>query len=137
MILARSLDCSQFIKINQPSSVSIFRAEAKGLRELRKLRYVRVPKVISCGQTDDHSYLAMEYIKLGSLCSQSSHKLGCQLAQLHLHQQDFFGWYIDNAIGSTSQHNNRGHNWGHFWQQQRLNKQLQFDISLIYSLKCN
>jgi protein-ribulosamine 3-kinase len=117
---------SLLIKLNQPSLVAMFDAEARGLQELRKLNCVRVPEVICFGQADGHSYLAMEYIELGSLRSQASHKLGQQLAQLHQHQHGFFGWHIDNTIGSTPQHNDRSHDWLTFWQQQRLTKQLSF-----------
>jgi protein-ribulosamine 3-kinase len=115
-----------FIKTNQASLLQMFEAEAQGLQELRELNCVRVPNVICVGQTDGHSYLAMEYIELGSLRGQASHFLGQQLAQLHRHQQGYFGWHIDNTIGSTPQHNERNHNWVEFWQQQRLSKQLFF-----------
>jgi protein-ribulosamine 3-kinase len=115
-----------FIKTNQKSLLHMFEAEAQGLQELGALNCVRVPNVICIGQTDGHSYLAMEYIELGSLRGQASALLGQQLAQLHRHQQSYFGWQIDNTIGSTPQHNDRNHNWVEFWQQQRLKKQLSF-----------
>mgnify|MGYP000243956673 FL=1 len=115
-----------FIKTNQASLLHMFEAEAQGLQELGDLNCVRVPNVICVGQTDGHSYLAMEYIELGSLRGQASHLLGQQLAQLHRHQQGYFGWHIDNTIGSTPQHNERNHNWVEFWQQQRLSKQFFF-----------
>ena len=115
-----------FIKTNQASLLHMFEAEAQGLQELRELNCVRVPNVICLGQTDGHSYLAMEYIELGSLRGPASTLLGQQLAQLHRQQQGYFGWHIDNTIGSTPQHNERNHNWVEFWQQQRLSKQLFF-----------
>ena len=115
-----------FIKLNQVSLIDMFKAEAQGLQELGHFKCVRVPEVICFGQAGDHSYLAMEYIELGSLRGQSSQQLGQQLAQLHQHQQAYFGWSIDNTIGSTPQHNDREHDWLTFWQQQRLDKQLTF-----------
>lgn len=115
-----------FIKTNQASLLHMFEAEAQGLQELRELNCIRVPNVICIGQTDGHSYLAMEYIELGSLRGQASILFGQRLAQLHRQQQGYFGWHIDNTIGSTPQHNERNHNWVEFWQQQRLSKQLFF-----------
>lgn len=117
---------SLFIKLNQPSLIDMFEAEARGLQELGNLNCVRVPEVICFGQADRNSYIAMEYIELGSLRGSASQLLGQQLAQLHHQPQTYFGWHIDNTIGSTHQHNDRNHDWCTFWQQQRLDKQLQF-----------
>lgn len=115
-----------FIKTNQASLVDMFEAEANGLQELGSLNSVRVPEVICFGQAGGQSYLAMEHIELGSLRGNASQQLGQQLATLHRQPQPYFGWHIDNTIGSTPQHNDREHNWITFWQQQRLGKQLAF-----------
>jgi protein-ribulosamine 3-kinase len=117
---------SFFIKLNQPQLLSMFEAEARGLEEMGALNCVRVPQVICHGQEDGHSYLVLEYIKLGSLHVQANQILGRQLAQLHQYTQPFFGWHVDNTIGSTPQYNNREQDWLVFWQQHRLNQQLQF-----------
>ncbi len=115
-----------FIKLNQPNLVAMFKAEARGLEEMQALNCVRIPEVICFGQADGHSYIVLEYITLGSLRGQASKLLGTQLAQLHSHVQPFFGWHIENTIGSTPQHNDRDHDWIHFYGQQRLQKQLMF-----------
>ena len=117
---------SYFIKLNQPQLLSMFEAEAAGLEEMGALNCVRVPQVICHGQADGHSYLALEYIELSSLRGQANQLLGKQLAQLHQHTQPFFGWHIDNTIGSTPQNNNREQDWLIFWQQNRLEQQLKF-----------
>ena len=122
----QSTDSALFIKLNKPSLVSMFEAEALGLQELRALGCVRVPEVICCGQADGHSYIAMEFITLGSFRGHAPQRLGQQLAHLHQQPQAYFGWHIDNTIGSTPQHNDREHDWPTFWQQQRLAKQLTF-----------
>lgn len=119
-------DDHYFIKLNQIRLIDMFEAEARGLEEMRTLNCVRIPEVICFGQTDDHSYIVLQYIELASLRGQTAKLLGTQLAQLHSHIQPFFGWHIDNTIGSTPQHNNRAHDWLSFWQQQRLTKQLKF-----------
>lgn len=115
-----------FIKLNKPNLVDMFEAEARGLDEMRALNCVRIPEVICFGQTDDHSYIVLEYIELGGLHGQASKLLGAQLAQLHNKQQSFFGWHIDNTIGSTPQHNDCHHDWITFYKEQRLEKQLLF-----------
>jgi len=115
-----------FIKLNQPHLVSMFEAEAHGLEEMRALDCVRIPEVICVGQGDGHSYIVLEYIELGSLRGNSAKLLGRQLAQLHNHTQAYFGWDINNTIGSTAQHNDREHDWSTFWQHHRLGAQLKF-----------
>ena len=117
---------SYFIKLNLPSLVAMFEAEALGLEEMRALKCIRIPEVICFGETEEHSFIVLEYIELGSLRGQASKRLGVQLAQLHHHVQPFFGWHIENTIGSTPQHNAQSHDWLNFWQQQRLAKQLMF-----------
>lgn len=118
-------DRSYFIKLNRPQLLPMFEAEALGLQEMGKLNCVRIPEVICSGQADGHSYLVLEYIELGSLRGPASKLLGKQLAQLHQHRFPYFGWSIDNTIGSTPQHNDNEHNWLTFWQQHRLGKQLK------------
>lgn len=115
-----------FIKLNRPQLLAMFEAEAVGLEEMRALNCVRIPEVICHGQTSEHSYLVLEHIELSSLRGQASQRLGTQLAQLHHHHQPFYGWKINNTIGSTPQYNNREHDWLSFWQRHRLSQQLKF-----------
>jgi len=115
-----------FVKVNSPHLLAMFEAEAAALAEMAEINAVRVPKVICYGEADGHSYLALEYIELRSLRGLASKQLGQQLAQLHRHQMPFFGWHIDNTIGSTPQINDREHDWVTFWQTQRLEQQLIF-----------
>lgn len=115
-----------FIKLNRADLAAMFVAEAAGLRELAGIGAVRVPKVICFGEFQQHAYLVLEFIELGSLQGRSASLFGQQLAALHQSPQAYFGWSIDNTIGSTPQHNTRHEDWVSFWQQQRLGKQLQF-----------
>jgi fructosamine-3-kinase len=115
---------SYFVKLNSPDRLAMFEAEAAGLEALAQTQTIRVPKLIVCGNTDDHAFLVLEYIALNNLNSRSEQLLGQQLAQLHLQKQDYFGWRRDNTIGSTAQVNGHYHDWISFWQQQRLGHQL-------------
>ncbi|WP_438971322.1 fructosamine kinase family protein [Methylophaga sp.] len=119
-------DRSFFIKVNSPNLSAMFEAEAQGLQEMAAINAVRVPKVICYGVADGYSYLALEYIPLGSLRGNATKLLGQQLAELHKTQQPYFGWHMDNTIGSTPQINDREHDWLTFWQHERLGKQLEF-----------
>lgn len=123
-----SSEQSFFIKLNQPQRSAMFEAEALGLAEMRALNYLRVPEVICHGQTAKHSYIVLEFIELSRLSQQSNQRLGTQLAQLHRHSHSFYGWQINNTIGSTPQLNNREHDWQSFWQHHRLGQQLKFAL---------
>lgn len=116
---------SWFIKLNQPHLLPMFAAEAAGLKELAATQTVRVPKVITCGKTADYAYLILEYIDLKSKNSTSERLFAQQLARLHQQKQPFYGWAIENTIGSTPQYNGSYDNWIDFWQQQRLGSQLK------------
>lgn len=122
-----------FIKLNRASLAEMFVAEAAGLRELAEINAVRVPKVICVGECQQQAYLVLEFIALSSLNSQSASLFGQQLALLHRRPQAYFGWPIDNTIGSTPQHNAGHDDWVEFWRQQRLGKQLRFAAANGYS----
>lgn len=115
-----------FIKTNSPSRLDMFAAEARGLQEMSAVDAVQIPHVICFGSDNRQSYLVLEYIHIGSLRGSAAAQLGEQLAQLHAVEQPYFGWSIDNTIGSTPQLNKRHHDWPSFWQQNRLAAQLRF-----------
>ncbi|MCK9396401.1 MAG: fructosamine kinase family protein [Methylobacter sp.] len=115
---------SFFVKLNSPDRLAMFEAEALGLQALAQARTIRVPKLIACGKTADHAFLALEYIALNNLNPRSEQLLGQQLAKLHKQKQAYFGWRCDNTIGSTVQVNGRHTDWVTFWQEQRLGHQL-------------
>lgn len=114
-----------FVKVNRPDLSDMFAAEAQGLQEMAAIGAVKVPAVICHGRTASDSFLVLEYIPLGSLRGKAAHLLGEQLAQLHAAPQPYFGWLMDNTIGSTHQPNDRQTDWVTFWQQQRLAHQYQ------------
>lgn len=120
---------SWFIKLNHVSLAPMFTAEAAGLQEIEAQNQVRTPKIILSGAHENQAFLLLEYIELGPLRGACNSRFGEQLARLHHQAQAFFGWPIDNTIGSTPQHNQRQVDWPTFWQQQRLGKQLQFAAS--------
>jgi len=113
-----------FIKLNQASLISMFKAEFTGLTEIAKTNTIKVPKPILFGKTSEHAFLVLEYIEIFTGNQQSDSQLGHQLAALHKAPQEFFGWHQENTIGSTPQINTATDQWPVFWQTNRLDFQL-------------
>lgn len=114
-----------FVKINRAELVEMFAAEFAGLTELAQTQTVKTPLPITFGQTKEASFLVLEFLELKRATPKSEALFGQQLAQLHLQRQPYFGWKIDNTIGSTHQPNTRSENWVDFWREQRLGFQLK------------
>jgi len=114
-----------FVKLNNAAYHSMFEAEAEGLREIAQTHTVRVPEPVCWGTASGSTYLALEYLALGSAESRHLERLGQQLAQMHRTTQDRFGWRLDNTIGSTPQVNTLSPDWIDFWRQHRLGFQLE------------
>ncbi len=122
----RLKDCegrSYFVKLNQAESLPMFEAEAEGLRELSQVDAIRVPSPLCSGVAAGQAFLVMEDLSLSGTGSMA--EFGQQLAQLHRHTQQDFGWQRDNSIGSTPQINIVEKDWVCFWREQRLGFQLQ------------
>jgi protein-ribulosamine 3-kinase len=124
-----------FVKLNQPERLDMFKAECAGLHALAQTKTVKIPQPILYGQTETASFLVLEYIELRRATVQSERVFGQQLARLHLQKQPYFGWEIDNTIGSTQQVNLRSSNWVDFWRNHRLGFQLKLVISKGYGKK--
>lgn len=107
-----------FLKINDLSRVPHFHAEAEGLRALAETRTIRVPNVILRDTTDTHAFLVLEALDLTADGDESA--LGEQLAALHHHTAEHFGFADDNFIGDTPQPNPWHRDWTEFFRKQRL-----------------
>ncbi len=114
---------SYFVKINGASLHYMFEAEATGLEELAATKTIRVPKPVCHGTTNGQSYLVLEFIQTGA--PGDARSAGQQLASLHRHNGEYFGWKIDNTIGSTPQPNPPTDNWVQFWRLHRMGFQLE------------
>ncbi len=114
---------SYFIKLNAASLLDMFEAEAAGLEALAATGTIRVPSPICWGTSGGEAYLVLEQLDLNG--SGDTERAGRQLAALHRHTRDRFGWERDNTIGSTPQPNTQHHDWVAFWREQRLGFQLE------------
>jgi fructosamine-3-kinase len=115
---------SSFIKTGPVSALPMFEAEADGLTELRKTGAIRVPKVISCGISEGKSYIALERLSLQRPDVLIERRFGEQLANLHHHTAERFGWFRDNTIGQTPQINSWSDDWPSFFLEHRFQYQL-------------
>ncbi len=97
-----------------------FEAEALALEEIRSSNTVRVPHVVCSGKTDNYSFLVLEFIEFGKNNDRTQKQLGEKLAHMHQTSKEFFGWKIDNCIGSTEQPNPKTDNWVSFYRKFRL-----------------
>ena len=115
---------SYFIKLNNANRLDMFEAEADGLNGLAAARAIRVPAPVCTGVEGNQAYLVMEYIETGGGNGGAAEDLGQQLARMHQHSSEQFGWHRDNTIGSTPQPNTPKDDWVEFWQEHRLGYQL-------------
>lgn len=117
-----------FVKINKKQFHECFLSEAFSLDHLSQNSSLIVPKVITSGQTNDCSYLVLEFIDMHTSGNNQGefYQLGQSLALLHsANQQAEFGWPEDNFIGSTKQLNDYQEQWSIFFAQNRINYQLK------------
>ncbi|VAW80846.1 Ribulosamine/erythrulosamine 3-kinase potentially involved in protein deglycation [hydrothermal vent metagenome] len=115
--------CHYFVKLNDKQRSSMFTAESEALLQIAATKTVSVPQPIVSGVTAEQCWLVLEYIELTTAVS--AVQLGRQLADMHRHTADSFGWHRNNTIGSTVQINKKTNSWIEFWREQRLGYQLQ------------
>lgn len=115
-----------FLKTAAPDELGRFEAEAEGLRALRAATCLRVPDVLRCGVVDGRAVIELERLDLRGLDRASGALLGRQLAELHRHAGERFGWEHDNWIGDSPQRNGWGGEWSRFFAERRLLPQLRW-----------
>lgn len=123
LLLEGGDDTRYFVKLNVEQRHAMFVSEAAGLDAIAATTTLRVPQVIAHGCMEGRSYLVLEYLALSS--HGDARLLGEQLAAMHRHTANHFGFAQDNFIGSTPQPNARKESWIDFWREQRLGFQLR------------
>ncbi len=114
-----------FLKFNRVQLLDMFEAEADGLRDLAAANAIRVPRAICTGVSDAQAYIVLEYLPMGGSGRGVMPTFGEQLARLHQHTSERFGWHRANTIGSTRQINTWCDDWLDFWAEHRLGFQLR------------
>lgn len=113
-----------FVKLSEAGMADMFAAEAAGLEAIRQTGAIRAPSPICSGSDQGRSWLAMDFLDLVSPRKNTSVLFGEQLAALHRHSADTFGFHRDNYIGSTKQPNDTQADWVNFVTHQRIGWQL-------------
>lgn len=98
----------------------MFKLEQEGLAAIRSTQSIAVPDVILQGETEAESYLVMQWIEPGLGTRKSSQKSGEQLAQMHRHTWEYFGFTTNNYMGSLTQSNTKHSSWATFFVEERL-----------------
>jgi len=114
-----------FVKVGTPEQRARLRAEARGLEALRATGAVRVPQMWLVGGEARHYFLMLEYLELQPGDSAAHARLGRELAALHRHTAEYYGFERDNFIGATPQINVQQNEWPAFWREARLLPQLK------------
>lgn len=121
-----------FRKTGPESALDMFEAEADGLNALRAAAEVRVPEVIDVGVINGQAYIDIEKLALEPTTRVIERRFGEQLANLHRHTGDQYGWFRDNTIGLTPQHNAHSSDWIEFFRRHRLGFQVELAVSNGY-----
>lgn len=114
-----------FVKLNGAQLLDMFEAEFAGLEDMANTGTIRVPRPLCTGAVGGQAYIVMEYLELGGAGRDGQAMAGRQLAEMHRHTANAFGWRRDNTIGSTPQRNRWTSDWIEFWREQRLGFQLE------------
>jgi fructosamine-3-kinase len=118
-------DRAWFVKLNAPSALDMFVAEAEALQTIAGSGTLTVPLPVCYGSAGRHSFLVLEYLALTHRSADDGQALGARLAAMHRQSAARFGWYRDNTIGSTPQDNTETVDWSGFWKERRLGFQLE------------
>lgn len=115
----------------------MFEAELAGLNLLRETGTVKVPRVISTGNTGKTTWLLMEFLEAGRLQKSAWGRLGSDLASLHRETHAMFGLGQNNYMGSLRQVNTPHGTWAEFYILCRLEPQLRLahESELLSSLQ--
>lgn len=119
-----------FVKLNSATKARMFESEAIALKTLEQSKTVLVPKAIATGKAGSQAFLILNYLTLESL--RDGFLFGQQLARMHQHTSQQFGFEADNFIGATPQQNAWHDNWYEFFMTQRL--QYQLDLLPVSSV---
>ncbi len=113
-----------FVKTNHASLIDMFSAEMAGLEEIKASNTLRTPQYVALGCTEDSAFLVLEYLNMDGHRVDNA-LFGQQLAAMHCHCRNQFGWWRNNTLGSTLQENDSSADWVDFYRKHRLGYQLK------------
>lgn len=107
-----------FIKTHNSPPPGFFTTEAVGLGWLRACDRVNVPEVL--GVSDEHPFLALEWVEIGGGHNLTEENFGRELALLHRSGFATFGRPDKRTTGSQAVPNETCASWPEFYASQRL-----------------
>ena len=114
-----------FVKVNERSYRSMFRAEADQLNLLGKTNTIRIPQVYGVGCSQNHSFLLLEALPITQQTNATPH-FAEELAKLHqVSGTKNYGLDFDTWLGPEYQPNKWNGSWAKFFAEQRIGWQLQ------------
>ena len=116
MLLGTDTGASFFLKTNTLNPPDMFAREAEGLRALEVAGAPRVPRPYLHGE----NFLLMEDLRPAARRDGYWETFGRQMAALHTHTNDLFGFSDDNYCGATPQPNPWEGDGYTFFGEQRL-----------------
>lgn len=123
-ILTTTTGTTLFLKTNTHAPADMFPREAEGLRALSVPDGPRVPQVLLV----DPGFILLEDLQPASRIDRYWELLGRQLAALHAHTAEWFGFEHDNYIGSTPQPNPWTEDGYAFFAEHRLKFQARLAV---------
>ena len=100
-----------FVKVNERSYRSMFRAEADQLNLLGKTNTIRLPQVYGVGCSQNHSFLLLEALTITQQTDATAH-FGEELAKLHqVSGTKNYGLDFDTWLGPEYQPNKWNGSW--------------------------
>lgn len=110
-----------FLKTNAQAPADMFEREAEGLHALSVPGGARIPEPYIF----DTNFLLLEYLEQVPRQKGYWRILGRQLAAIHQHTREKFGFLKDNYVGRTEQPNIQTTDGYRFYAEQRLNYQAE------------
>ncbi len=120
-----------FVKLNSIDQTRMFACEQYNLEQIQSAGEIATPRVIARGESRGYCFLVLEFVELNANGNEA--ELGLQLAKLHRHSQDFYGFKHDNFIGTSNQLNTPTKDWCDFWIDMRIKPQLSRAYTVGYS----
>ncbi|WP_163527516.1 fructosamine kinase family protein [Halobacillus ihumii] len=120
-----------FVKGNNNVPPHFFKIEALGLERIAQTNTIHVPKVYDYNQprVGETGFLVMEWIKGDEAGpSHTAEQLGANLANMHKHTAEYFGFDQPTFIGELTQDNHWRESWVEYFRDDRLQPQLQLGI---------
>ena len=122
-------DKNFFLKLSPAQNLPMLQTEMHNLNAILQSQTITCPQPYATGTYQQHAWLLMEFIPLTS--QGDDFERGKSLAFMHHQinrQAKPFGWFEDNYIGLSLQHNQWHLDWISFYGQQRLKPQLELAL---------